>query len=93
MKIDFTAEQFELLMKGLYLGNWLVRSTEEESSDTELDGIEAYILSFAKDFGLERYVDFDEEEKRYYPSKKSSRKTRKWKATSSVTTTSPSGRS
>jgi hypothetical protein len=69
MKIDFTTEQFELLLKTLYLGNWLVRSTEEESTETEFDEIEAYILSLAKDFGLERYVDFDEDEKRAYPSK------------------------
>jgi hypothetical protein len=68
MKIDFTQEQFELLLKTVYLGNWMVKSTEEEPADTDFDALEAHVLSFAKAFGLEQYVDFDEEDGRYYPS-------------------------
>lgn len=69
MKIDFTKEQFELLLKTVYLGNWMVKSTEEEPSETDFDAIESYILSLAKKFGLERYVDYDEEDGKCYPSK------------------------
>jgi hypothetical protein len=69
MKIDFTKEQFELLLKAVYLGNWMVKSTEEEPSETDFDAIEGYILSLAKKSGLENYAEFDEEEKKYYPSK------------------------
>jgi hypothetical protein len=69
MKIDFTPEQFELLLKVVYLGNWMVKSTEEESTDTDFDAIETHVLSFAEKFGLERYVDFDKEEEKHYFSK------------------------
>ena len=69
MKIDFTKEQFELLLKAVYLGNWMVKSTEEEPSETDFDAIEGYILSLAKKSGLEHYVEFDKEEGKYYPSK------------------------
>jgi hypothetical protein len=69
MKIDFTPEQYELLIRAVYLGNWMVKSTEDESCDTEFDALEAYILSFAKGFGLGRYADMDDEEGKYFPSR------------------------
>jgi len=69
MKIDFTKEQFELLLKVVYLGNWMVKSTEEESAETDFDAIEAYVLSLAKKFGLDRYADVDDEDGKHYPSK------------------------
>ncbi len=69
MKIDFTEEQYEVLLKAVYLGNWMVKSTEDDPSDTEFDAIEAYVLSRASEFGLDRYADFDEEEKKYFPSR------------------------
>jgi hypothetical protein len=69
MKINFTKEQYETLIKAVYLGNWVVNATEAETVDENFDGLEEYILSFAKDFGLEQYVDYDEGEKKFYASK------------------------
>jgi hypothetical protein len=68
MKIDFTEEQYEALIKAVYLGNWMVNSADEEPSGAKFDAIEEYILSFAKDFGFEKYVDYEEGDKRFYPS-------------------------
>ncbi|MDR2017999.1 MAG: hypothetical protein LBQ00_03875 [Syntrophobacterales bacterium] len=69
MKIDFTKEQFELLLKAVYLGNWMVRFTEE-STETDFDTIEGYVFSLAKKFGLEHYVNYYDEEGKCSPSKK-----------------------
>jgi hypothetical protein len=69
MKINFTKAQYETLIKAVYLGNWMVNATETEKVDEEFDALEEYILSFAKDFGLEQYVDYDEGEKKFYASR------------------------
>jgi hypothetical protein len=69
VKINFTKEQYEVLLKTVYMGAGMVHSVEEEGAEeNEFDALEQYLLSFAKEFGLERYADFDEEEKRYHPS-------------------------
>ncbi len=69
MKINFTKAQYETLIKAVYLGNWVVNSTEGETVDEDFDALEEYILSFAKDFGLDQYVEYDEGEKKFYASR------------------------
>lgn len=69
MKINFTSEQYEVLLKAVFIGTGVVKSGEEtDPTENDFDALEGYLLSFAKDFGLERYADYDKEEKRYYPS-------------------------
>jgi hypothetical protein len=68
VKINFTKEQYETLIKAVYLGNWVVNATDAEAVDESFDALEEYILSFAKDFGLEKYVDYDEGEQKFYAS-------------------------
>jgi hypothetical protein len=68
MKINFTKEQYELLLKLVYMGNGIVNSVADESEENEFDDLEGYIFSFAKDFDLEKYVEFDKEDNTYYPS-------------------------
>lgn len=67
MKIEFTQKQYEALLKIVYLGSWMASSTKEEPAK-EYDKIEQYVLSFAKDFKMERFVGFDKKLKSYYPS-------------------------
>ena len=71
MEIEFTKEQFERLLKIVYLGNWLVNAIHSGRKDDEhikeFDEIEQYIFSFAKDFGLEKYVEFDEKLQEFFP--------------------------
>ena len=70
MKINFTKKQFETLLKLAYMGNWVVNSHRlfegENKRMEKYDDIEKYLLSFAKEFGLEKYVDIDNE--KMYPS-------------------------
>ena len=53
MKIEFTKEQYENLIKSVYLGNWLVNAIRSgrkgDEHIKEFDKIEQYV--FAKDFG------------------------------------------
>jgi hypothetical protein len=70
MKIDFTKAQFESLLKLVYMGSEMVNSILDDSEENEFDDIEQYTFSFAKDFGLEACVEYDDKEKIYYPSLK-----------------------
>lgn len=61
--VAFTVGQYENLIKLVYLGNWLVNAirsgTKEEPRVEKFDDLENYILSLAKEFGLEDLVDYD----------------------------------
>jgi len=70
MKINFTKEQYETLIKIVYMGNGIVNAVDESSEDNEFTAMEEYIFSFAKNVGLEHLVDHDETENKYYPSEK-----------------------
>ncbi len=65
MKITLTKKQYEQLIKIVFLGKWMADATEvdEEKDYTE---IEQYILSFARDAGLEDLVEYDPEYKQYF---------------------------
>jgi len=69
MKITFTKEQYETLLKTVYMGNWIANSTSEEPEENPFDALEEYVFSFAKDFGLERYAAYVKENNTYYPSR------------------------
>ncbi len=70
MKIDFTKKQFEVLLKLAYMGNWVANAhrtgRENDKRIEKYEEMQKYLLSFAKEFGLEKYVDIDNEE--MYPS-------------------------
>lgn len=70
MKIEFTKEQFENLMKLVYLGNWMANASRTDDTIEKYENIEDYVFSHAKDFGLEKYVD-DEDAKdgKFYPTR------------------------
>ncbi len=69
MDIKLTSDQFELLLKLVYLGHWMIEGArEEESNLEEFDRIADYIYSLAPAFGVKRWVEFDEAEGNYFPS-------------------------
>ena len=68
MEIKFTKEQYENLMKLVYLGNWMINAIRTDDRVKKYDEIKHYIFSFAKDAGLDRYIDYDEKSGKYYPS-------------------------
>jgi hypothetical protein len=68
MKIELTNEQLASLSKLVFLGNWLANSWRNEEVIEEYDEVESLVLSEAAKHGLEDYVEFDEEEKKAFPS-------------------------
>ena len=62
--IPLTRAQFRALLKAVYLGNWMANANRDGSRRDprveEYDEIEEYVLSFAKQFGFDEYVDDDE---------------------------------
>lgn len=68
MEIKFTKEQYEALIKMLYLGNCMINGVRVDRIK-EFDDIENYLFSFAGDFGLENHVDFDQKYNRFFPAK------------------------
>lgn len=70
MKIEFTKEQFESLMKLVYLGNWMANANRTDDTIKKYADLENYVFSCAKNFGLEKYVD-DEDAKdgKFYPTR------------------------
>jgi len=58
MKIFFTKKQYEALIKLVYLGDWMANSCKTgDERDMEIEKVEQYIYSFAKDFGMENLFD------------------------------------
>ena len=72
MKIDLTKEQYENLVKIVYLGNWVVNAirtgAEGDERIEKYEDTEQYIFSFYKDFGLEKYIEYDKEFKEFFPT-------------------------
>jgi len=69
MKISLTKDQFQELLKLVYLGNWLVNSIRTVDDQVPaFDDILDYILSMAKKEKLEGIVDFDKGLQRHYPT-------------------------
>ncbi|PJZ68246.1 hypothetical protein CH373_04440 [Leptospira perolatii] len=71
MKIEFTQGQYETLIKSIAISSWMINAFEEGSEETGVYAeLEQYILSFAKDFGKQDFVEYDTEENVYYPTRK-----------------------
>ncbi|MGP4069898.1 hypothetical protein [Halobacillus sp. B29] len=64
MDMKFTQEQFQLLMEMAYITNRTV-GTKKQDHLSDYEDLTQYILSYAKDFGLENLVSYDEESKKY----------------------------
>ncbi|HEY4784753.1 MAG TPA: hypothetical protein VIH57_01835 [Bacteroidales bacterium] len=67
MKIEFTAEQFQQLLKITYLGRWMV-SAHHDDPDTSMEEVEQVVYSHAKNVGLSDLIDFDLNNNKYLPS-------------------------
>lgn len=67
MEIKLSEEQYRSLLKMAFLGNWIINAPRIEPIK-EFDDLQEYIFSFAREFGLEEDVDFNENIGKIYPS-------------------------
>lgn len=74
IEIGFTKEQFKILLKLAYLGEWMVNANRDGSAENprkkEYEKLEDYIFSFAKEFGFGEYVDNEDADKgKFFPTR------------------------
>jgi hypothetical protein len=71
MKINFTKREYQSLLDLLYVSDWIMSAYDETENSKPLphDQLEQRLLSHAKDFGFEHYVDQDKAGGRYYPTR------------------------
>jgi len=61
MKIDFTPKQYKQMLDLLYLGEWVANSARDEKERiVEYDELYQHVLSFAKEFGCDDIITYDE---------------------------------
>ena len=70
MKIELTKKQYRTLLMMLYCGEWVLNSykTREDKIYRETDSFEQYIFSFAKEYGVDNWIEYDEGLNRYFPT-------------------------
>ena len=70
MNIELTKEQYLTLLKIMYCGEWVLNSykTKEDKIYKESDELEQIIFSFAKEFKLEKWIEYDESSQKYLPT-------------------------
>ncbi|MCX7123745.1 MAG: hypothetical protein NTV32_08825 [Gammaproteobacteria bacterium] len=69
--IEFTKEQFSVLLKAVYMGNWMANGNADEEKDLrkDYDALESLIFSHALQFGFDQYVEQDSDDgDGYYPT-------------------------
>lgn len=71
MKINFTKKQYENLIEMIYIGNWIANAQRlPDEQIKKYEQIENYIFSFARDFGMGKFVDYEEKDgDKYYPTR------------------------
>jgi hypothetical protein len=69
MKINFTKEQYEGLIKLVYLGNWVVNSYRTNDIIDKYEDLEQYIFSFFEDFKMDKYIEYDRTIDEYFPTR------------------------
>jgi hypothetical protein len=72
MQIELSKDQYQTLLKLIYCGEWVLNSykTREDAVYKETDKFEQYIFSLAKEFNLEKWIEYDDELGKFYPTDK-----------------------
>ena len=70
MKIELTKEEYKTLLIITYCGEWMLNShkTKDDSISKKSDDLEQKIFPFAKEAGLEKWIEFDTEMEKYLPT-------------------------
>jgi len=70
MKIELTKEEYKTLLTLSYCGEWVLNShkTKVDTLSKKSEELEQKIFSFAKDAGLEKWIEYDSEMAQYFPT-------------------------
>ena len=70
MKIEITKDQYKTLLKLMYCGEWVLNSYKksEDKVSQETDKLEQFIFPLAREFKLEKWINYDEKANKYFPT-------------------------
>lgn len=72
MDIHLNKKQITLLLKLVYLGNWIVSAFRTgaagEESDDEFEQVTQYIFEIAGHAGISEFIEYDEQAGRFFPT-------------------------
>ena len=62
--IEFTKEQFFVLLKTVYMGSWMANSNADDEKELrkDYDALESLIFSYAPQFGFDQYVEHESDD-------------------------------
>ena len=68
--MNISKSQYKSLLMIAYCGEWVINShkTKVDKIQSETESAEQYIFSFAKEFGFENLIEYDEDLKMYFPT-------------------------
>lgn len=74
MQLTLSKGQYKHLVRLVYLGNWMINAIHSgDKGDAQFEKyneIEQLIFSFAKEAGFEQLVEYDEESKEFFPTRR-----------------------
>ena len=72
IEVELTKEQYKALLKLTYCGEWVLNSykTSEDKVFRETDKLMQYLFSFAWEFDMNEWLEYDEKAKQYFPTSK-----------------------
>ncbi len=70
MKIELNKSQYKTLLTIMYCGEWVLNchKTDKDKLFEESDDLEQVIFQSAKEAGLEKWIEYDDELKKYFPT-------------------------
>lgn len=70
MKINFTKKQYKTFLEILEIADWVLHAHDSDRVETKkYRDFEQLVFSFAKDFGFENLVEYDEELGAHFPTR------------------------
>jgi hypothetical protein len=72
MNLELTKDQYKTLLKVMYCGEWMLNSykTSHDKIYKETENLEQHIFSYSKEFRQEKWIEYDEELEKYFPTAK-----------------------
>ncbi len=70
MKIELNKNQYKTLLTVMYCGEWVLNchKIKDDKLSKETDDLEQLIFAFAKEDGLEKWIEYDDEMEKYFPT-------------------------
>jgi hypothetical protein len=68
--MNLNKNQYKILLMMMYCGEWVINShkIKKDKIQSETESLEQYIFSFAKEYGFDKFIEYDEDLKTFFPT-------------------------